>query len=215
MRKATVSFVRIARPSFLPHGTSRLPLDGFSCNLMLEYFSKIQVSLKSGKNDRYFTLKTHVHLWLYLAHFFLGWEMFRTKVVENIKKHIFMFNNFFSAENHAVYEIMWKNIVEPGRPHMTRWRMRIACWTAKTETHTQDTSCFSTATVVARTRLSVTLYLHCLSCFCIWVGEIYGETGCKCDVTVRLDVMGCVSSLLLKARLLFFFDWVGMFVFTN
>ena len=61
--------------------------------------------------------------------------MFRTKVVENIKKHIFMFNNFFSAENHAVYEIMWKNIVEPGRPHMTRWRMRIACWTAKTETH--------------------------------------------------------------------------------
>jgi len=31
---------------------------------------------------------------------------------------------------------MWKNIAEPGRPHMTRWRMRIACWTAKaTNTH--------------------------------------------------------------------------------
>jgi len=35
-----------------------------------------------------------------------------------------MFSNFF-FENLPVYEIMWKNIVEPGRPHMTMWRMRI------------------------------------------------------------------------------------------
>jgi len=27
----------------------------------------------------------------------------------------------------AVYEIMWKNIVEPDRPQMTTWRTRIAC----------------------------------------------------------------------------------------
>jgi len=31
---------------------------------------------------------------------------------------------------------MWKNIVEPGRPQMTIWRMRIACWVPKaTSTH--------------------------------------------------------------------------------
>jgi hypothetical protein len=36
---------------------------------------------------------------------------------ESQNKH-FVFNNFFS-ENHAVYEIMWKNMVEPERPHMT------------------------------------------------------------------------------------------------
>ena len=30
----------------------------------------------------------------------------------------------------AVYEIMWKN-VEPGRPQMTIWRMRVACWIPK------------------------------------------------------------------------------------
>jgi hypothetical protein len=30
---------------------------------------------------------------------------------------------------------MWKNIAEPGRPHMTR--LRIACWTAK-GTNTQS-----------------------------------------------------------------------------
>jgi len=26
---------------------------------------------------------------------------------------------------------MWKNIVEPERPHMTVWRMHIACWIPK------------------------------------------------------------------------------------
>ena len=30
-------------------------------------------------------------------------------------------------KNRAVYEIMWKNIVEPERPQMTIWRMRLAC----------------------------------------------------------------------------------------
>ena len=29
-----------------------------------------------------------------------------------------MFSNFFS-ENLAVYEIMWKNMIEPDRPQMT------------------------------------------------------------------------------------------------
>jgi hypothetical protein len=43
-----------------------------------------------------------------------------------------------SSENRAVYEIMWKNIVEPGRRQMTIWRMRIACWISKaTNTHAQ------------------------------------------------------------------------------
>ena len=31
---------------------------------------------------------------------------------------------------------MWENTVEPGRPQMTIWRMRIACWVPKaTHTH--------------------------------------------------------------------------------
>jgi len=48
-----------------------------------------------------------------------------------------MFNTLF-FENCAVYEIMWKNIEEGGRPTMTIWRMRFACWIAKaTYTHTQ------------------------------------------------------------------------------
>jgi hypothetical protein len=43
--------------------------------------------------------------------------MLQTKVVEKIRKHI-LFLIFFS-ENLAIYEIMWKNMVEPDRPQMT------------------------------------------------------------------------------------------------
>jgi len=38
-----------------------------------------------------------------------------------------MLNKFFSPENRAVYEVMWKIMVQPDRPQMTIWRMRIAC----------------------------------------------------------------------------------------
>jgi hypothetical protein len=31
----------------------------------------------------------------------------------------------------AMYEIMWENIVEPGRQQLAIWRMRIACWIPK------------------------------------------------------------------------------------
>jgi hypothetical protein len=63
---------------------------------------------------------------------------------------------------------MWKNIVERGRPQMTIWRMRIACWMPRAANTQGVYYCFSTAKVVARTRLSVTLHVHCLSClnFC-------------------------------------------------
>jgi hypothetical protein len=35
------------------------------------------------------------------------------------------------ARDGGVYEIMWKNIVEPDRPQMAIWRMRIARWIIK------------------------------------------------------------------------------------
>ena len=34
----------------------------------------------------------------------------------------------FFFENHAVYEIMKKNLVEAERAQSKIWRMRIACW---------------------------------------------------------------------------------------
>jgi hypothetical protein len=44
----------------------------------------------------------------------------------------------FNSESHAVYEITWRNVVDPYRPRMTIWRMRIACWIPKvTNTHSE------------------------------------------------------------------------------
>jgi hypothetical protein len=42
-----------------------------------------------------------------------------------------MLNNIYFFENHAVYEIMCKNTVEPDRPQMTIPRKRITRWVAK------------------------------------------------------------------------------------
>jgi hypothetical protein len=41
------------------------------------------------------------------------------KVVEKIKTHVLCSINFFFSENRAVYDIMWKNMIEPDRPQMT------------------------------------------------------------------------------------------------
>jgi len=54
---------------------------------------------------------------------------------ENQNTHFMFSNFFFSSKNRAVYEIMWKNVAERGRPLVTIWRMRIACWI---RTHNQN-----------------------------------------------------------------------------
>ena len=85
-------------------------------------------------------------------------------------KHTFRVKlHFFFFYNRAVHEIMWKTTVESGRPQMTIWRIRIACWKPYA-TNTHWTTCglifmvFSTVTTVAQTHLSVTSYVHWLSC---------------------------------------------------
>ena len=54
---------------------------------------------------------------------------------ENLNTY-FMFN--YVLLSRAIYEIMWKNRIEPDRPQMKIRRLRIACWTPKaTNTHSQ------------------------------------------------------------------------------
>jgi hypothetical protein len=62
---------------------------------------------------------------------------------------------------------MWKNVVERHRRQMIKRRMRLACLVTKTtDTLTiRNTYCFSNATMVSRTRLNITLYVHCLFFF--------------------------------------------------
>ena len=90
--------------------------------------------------------------------------MFEPKLLEKLKTHILDSITFF-PENRVVYEIMYKNIVELDGPHIKIWGMRIACWILKPANTLRicNIFCFSTATMVARTRLSVTLYVNGLS----------------------------------------------------
>jgi hypothetical protein len=56
------------------------------------------------------------------------------KICREIQNTLYI--RFFFWKNRIFYVIMWKNIVERGRPQMTIWRMRIACWiTIATNTH--------------------------------------------------------------------------------
>ena len=66
-------------------------------------------------------------------------------------------SNFF-LENPAVYDIMWEKFVEPGRPQMTIWGMRIAGWIPKaTDTHSEFVILIS---FPLRQHLNITLYIY-------------------------------------------------------
>ena len=87
-------------------------------------------------------MKRNIHFWSYLAHishYFSEQEMFQTMRCRDNQNIHFVFSNiFFPPQNCAVYEAMWKNVVERGRPRMTVWRMGTACWIPKAiNTHIQ------------------------------------------------------------------------------
>jgi len=83
--------------------------------------------------------------------------MFLINFVEETKTH-FMFNNFI-AKLRAVYEIIWKNIVEPDRPHDNTEHVHcmLDTYGCKRPLRICNTYGFSTATMVERTRLDVPL----------------------------------------------------------
>jgi hypothetical protein len=173
LRKATVSYDMSVCSSAWNNSapTGRIFMKFYSWVFFDKLSRKIQVSLKSDQNNRYFTWRP-LDIFDRISLGFSSREMFQTKVVEEIKTYILCLMTFF--DNCAVYEIMWNNIVERGRPQMTIWRMRIACWVVKatythTHTHTHtfiicNSHCFSTATIVARTPVKITLYAHSLHC---------------------------------------------------
>jgi len=58
-------------------------------------------------------------------------------VAEKIKTHI-LCSTTFCRRSCRLWDNVGKNIVQPGGPQMTIWRMRIACWIYKaTNTHSE------------------------------------------------------------------------------
>jgi len=73
-------------------------------------FEKIKVWLKSNKNNGYFTRR---HTFLIISRsFLLRMRSASEKSYRKYQDKHFMFDKFF-LENRVLYEIMWKNIVEP------------------------------------------------------------------------------------------------------
>ena len=67
--------------------------------------------------------------------------MFLTTAVEKIKTHILCLIPFF-PKNHATYEIMWKNMVQPDWPQKTTKcsaeKMQFACKVMKVRIYTHN-----------------------------------------------------------------------------
>jgi len=91
-------------------------------------------------------------------------KLLQTNVVQKIKTH-FIFKHF--SESRAVYEITWKNMLQPDRPQMTIHYEHAHClldnWGYRHTLRICNTYCFSAATVFTWMLPSDTLHFHCLS----------------------------------------------------
>jgi hypothetical protein len=164
--------------------------------IFLISLEKIPVLLKSDKNNKFFAWRPlYLHIW-YVAEFLLEWEMFQNTVVEKIKIQ-FLFRKLCH---------LWDNAKKYGRAE--EGQMTTLCRTdaiavpdnrGKNRTPRRricNNYCFLTSTMFARTRLKITLYVHCLSCFCVY--------------TLAADLLGYLFPRGSEFRILFQ-SWVCIF----
>ena len=157
------------------------------------------MSLKCDKSNG--TLHADRHTFLITSRSVLRVRMFQTQAAEDTKTHILCSVTLFLSENRAVYEIMLTSMVKPDSPQTKIWLMRFACWVRKA-TNTpriRNMSCLSSTIMVTRTRLSIKLYVHCVSS--------YGKS--RVSVTVAVLPRGCVVFIYV------FFLSLSAYVTTN
>jgi hypothetical protein len=110
-------------------------------------------------------MNIYVHLWQYLAEFFLEREMFETKVVQKIKIHILHSVTFF-WKSCSLWDNVKKKHCRSTDDNIIRC-MRFACWITKaTDTHSEYVILIAFPRQKwFRERASILcLYVHCLSC---------------------------------------------------
>ena len=114
---------------------------------------KIQVSLKSDKNNRYLNADYFTFMTISRC-ILLKMRHVSDKSYRETQNGHSMFRNPFPPKISAVYKLMSKNMVESKKPQITIWRMRFACWVrkatrARTHTHADAHGNVSTATMVS------------------------------------------------------------------
>ena len=127
------------------------------------------------------------------------------KICRENQTHIIL-NNFFFFENHTFYETKWKNIVERGRPRMTVWPIRVACWKTKAVgTHSEFVIliAFPLQLWLYERASNVTLYVHCcFVCVCVCVVKSHAEQNwpsCYADIVVRMMASHYISPKVFSA----------------
>jgi hypothetical protein len=125
---------------------------------------KTQISLKSDNNKRVLYMKTKYIL-------FTSRSILRMKNVpdksyrENRNKHS-MFNNIFFRKSYRLYDnvLICCSVGQATDDRMVH--VHCICWIPNA-TYTHSEYCYSNVglTLVVRTRLNVTIYVHWLSCF--------------------------------------------------
>ena len=101
-------------------------------SILRKSIEKIQVTLKSDKNNRHITWRP-IYIFDHISLIYSYNEKCFRQTLYKKSKHTFCVQWLF-FENLAVCEIMWKNIVERDRIQMAIWRMRVACWITITGT---------------------------------------------------------------------------------
>jgi len=92
---------------------------------------KIQIPIKSDMNNRYLHEDKYIYFLLYLAQFFLEWEMFQIKVTKKIKTCTSCSIMLLQKSSH-----LWDNVGKHGATREATgdnliWCMWIACWLNK------------------------------------------------------------------------------------
>jgi hypothetical protein len=120
LRKTASSFVMSVWPLIRGHGTARLPLDRLSRNLIWECFENLSRKSKFHSNLTKITGAIHEDLCTLMI--VSCWIILRMRIFSDKScrknQNTFYVQQLF-PENRAVYIIVWKNVVEPGRPQMT------------------------------------------------------------------------------------------------
>jgi hypothetical protein len=130
--------INFVRPSVRPsmrmeqHGSHWKDfLEIWCLRIFQKSVKNIQISLKSDKNN--FINKFMTSHWIYLGMRNVSDRGCR----ENQNAH-FMLSNFFLQEICAIYEVMWKNMVNPEATYDNKICVCSACWITKLQTHTQN-----------------------------------------------------------------------------
>ena len=98
--------------------------------LVGRYTSWATRSTLTDKYDGYLYENVCIFMTVFLRNFYRMRHVADKRCKGNQNTYLYAISIFF-FENRAVYEIMWKNVLQPDRPQVTLWCVSIGSWIPK------------------------------------------------------------------------------------